>query len=121
MFFEISAATTMGTAELMNAAAQELKKLPPLKVFEPDPISPWNPEELAKDRSFTVSVEDGVYFVEADWLEGILRMVDVDDYESLQHFQLVLKSTGIIDKLVQMGIKDNDTVSVCGFEFDYVS
>lgn len=121
MFFEISAATTMGTAELMNAAAQELKKLPLLKVFEPDPISPWNPEELAKDRSFTVSVEDGVYFVEADWLEGILRMVDVDDYESLQHFQLVLKSTGIIDKLVQMGIKDNDTVSVCGFEFDYVS
>lgn len=120
-FFEISAATTMGVKELISAAALELKKLPPLKIFEPDPVAQWNPEELAKDRSFNVSVEDGAYFVDAPWLEGVLRMVDVDDYESLQHFQLVLKSSGVIDKLIELGIKDNDTVSVCGFEFDYVS
>ena len=119
-FFEISAATTQGTKELIGEAANELAKLPPLKVFEPDPIPLWNPEELANDRSFEVTVEDNVYFVEAEWLEGILRMVDPDDYESLQHFQLVLKSSGIIDKLEEMGIDDGDTVSVCGFEFDYV-
>jgi GTP-binding protein len=50
-----------------------------------------------------------------------LRMVDVDDYESLQHFQLVLKSTGIITKLEEMGIREGNTVSVCGYEFDYVN
>lgn len=120
-FFAISAATTLGTKELITAASDELSKLPPLKIFEPDPIPVWNPEELAKDRSFEVTVEDGVYLVEAEWLEGVLRMVDVDDYESLQHFQLVLKSSGIIEKLEDMGIEDGDTVSVCGFEFDYVS
>lgn len=119
-FFEISAATTQGTQELVDAAAQELSKLPPLKVFEPDPIPLWNPEELAADRSFEVTRENDVFFVEAEWLEGILRMVDPDDYESLQHFQLVLKSSGIIDRLEEMGIDDGDTVSVCGFEFDYV-
>lgn len=119
--FEISAATTQGTKELIAATANELSKLPPLKIYQPDPVEEWRPEELARDRSFDVRVEDGVYVVDADWLEGVLRMVDVDDYESLQHFQLVLRSTGIIDRLIELGIEDGDTVSVCGFEFDYVS
>ena len=119
--FEISAATTQGTKELIAATANELSKLPPLKIYQPDPVEEWRPEELARDRSFDVRVEDGVYIVDADWLEGVLRMVDVDDYESLQHFQLVLRSTGIIDRLIELGIEDGDTVSVCGFEFDYVS
>ena len=119
--FEISAATTQGTKELIAATANELSKLPPLKIYQPDPVEEWRPEELARDRSFDVRVEDGVYIVDADWLEGVLRMVDVYDYESLQHFQLVLRSTGIIDRLIELGIEDGDTVSVCGFEFDYVS
>ncbi len=120
-FFEISAATTAGTKELMSETASELAKLPPLKVFEPDPLPQWNPEELAADRSFEITRENETFYVEADWLEGILRMVDVDDYESLQHFQLVLKSTGIIAKLEEMGIREGNTVSVCGYEFDYVN
>lgn len=120
MFFTISAATTMGTKELIDAASLELAKLPPLKVFEPDPVPEWTPEELSSDRKFEITHEDGIYFVEAEWLEGVLRMVNIDDYSSLQHFQLVLKSSGIIDKLEEMGIQDGDTVSVCDFEFDYV-
>ena len=120
-FFEISAATTQGTSELVKYTYNELEKLPPVKVYEPDPVPVWDPVELAESREFEVSEEDGVYFVEAEWLEGILRMVNMEDYESLQHFQLVLKTSGIIAKLEEMGIDDGDTVSVCGFEFDYVS
>ena len=120
-FFEISAATTQGTSELVKYTYNELEKLPPVKVYEPDPVPVWDPVELAESREFEVTEEDGVYFVEAEWLEGILRMVNMEDYESLQHFQLVLKTSGIIAKLEEMGIDDGDTVSVCGFEFDYVS
>ncbi len=114
-FFGISAATTAGTKELVAETAYRLSELPPLKVFEPDPLPIWNPQELAADRSFEVTRENETFYVEADWLEGILRMVDVDDYESLQHFQLVLKSTGIIAKLEEMGIREGNTVSVCGY------
>lgn len=120
-FFEISAATTAGTKELIAETSRQLSELPPLKVFEPDPLPLWKPEEIAADRSFEVTRENETFYVEADWLEGILRMVDVDDYESLQHFQLVLKSTGIIAKLEEMGIREGNTVSVCGYEFDYVN
>ena len=118
-FFEISAATTAGTRELVDFTYRRLKDLPPLKVFEADPQPVWETADASESR-FTVTVEDGVYFVEADWLEGVLRMADMDDYESLQHFQLVLKSSGIIAELERLGIEEGDTVSVCGFEFDYV-
>ncbi len=118
--FEISAATTKGTKELVDYTSNELKKLPPLRVFEPDPVPTWDTIEVESERPFKITYEDGIYFVDAEWMEGVLRMANMDDYESLQHFQLVLKSSGIIDELENMGIQDGDTVSVCDFEFDYV-
>lgn len=118
-FFAISAATTQGTRELMEYVYQALKDLPPLKVFEAEPEPEWNSLN-ERDHSFEITLEDGIYYVNAEWLEGILRTADLNDYESLQHFQLVLKSSGIIDELIRHGIKEGDTVSVGGFEFDYV-
>ena len=47
--------------------------------------------------------------------------VNLDDYSSLQYFQKVLRSSGIIDKLEEMGIQEGDTVNLYGFEFDFVS
>jgi len=44
----------------------------------------------------------------------------MEDYESLQYFQRVLRNTGIIDKLVEMGIEEGDTVSILDFEFEFV-
>ena len=44
----------------------------------------------------------------------------MDDYMSLQYFQRVLRNTGIIAKLEEMGIDEGDTVNIFGFEFDFV-
>jgi GTP-binding protein len=46
--------------------------------------------------------------------------VNPDDYESLQYFERVLRSSGIIDALQKSGITEGDTVSVYDVEFDYV-
>jgi GTP-binding protein len=64
--------------------------------------------------------DDAVFYVEAPWLEHIIRTVDMDDYMSLQYFQRVLRTSGIIDKLEEMGIDEGDTVDIFGFEFDFV-
>ena len=45
---------------------------------------------------------------------------DMNDYESLQYFQNVLQTSGIIDALVEKGIQEGDTVSIYDLEFDYV-
>jgi len=122
-FFVISAATKKGTADLINHIAAVLDDLPPVKLYQAEPLSL---EELdskdTKKRVFAVNkLDDGFYEVHAEWLAPILAMVNMEDYESLQYFQRVLRSSGIIDALEAAGIQENDTVSVFDFEFEFIN
>lgn len=118
--FEISAATRKGTKELINHVAAELDMLPPIVRYEAQPlIQPEIPE--GDHRKFEIKLgDDGIYYIEAQWLPYIIRSVNMDDYESLQYLQRSLRNSGIIDKLEEMGIDEGDTVDIDGFEFDYV-
>ncbi len=120
--YPVSAATTKGTKELVGEISAELDKLPPVKEYEVQPLTPKElDEKLGAGEKFEITVgDDGVYYVKAEWLLHIMRTVDMDDYSSLQYFQRVLRSRGIIDKLEQMNIKEGDTVNIFGFEFDFV-
>ena len=108
-----------GTQEVVNAVAAKLATLPPIKRYEQEEI-PAEFYEKSSDGKFTITVEDDVYSVEAEWLLKILQRTDLDDYESLQYFQRVLQSTGIIDALVEKGIQEGDTVEIYDLEFDFV-
>lgn len=116
-FFEISAATTQGTQELVAEIWNQLQTLPPILQYEPDYIP-----EIAEepDQSFDIRVENEIYYIDAPWLEKVLTGVNMDDYESLQYFQRVLRNTGIIDRLEEMGIQEGDTVDLFGWQFDFV-
>lgn len=119
-FFRMCAPIAMGTAEVINAVAAQLAKLPPVVRYESEKIT-GEDVKVGDAGKFTVRTEDGVYFVEAEWLLKILQRTDLDDYESLQYFQRVLESSGILAKLEEMGINEGDTVVIYDFEFDYVS
>ncbi|MDE5852947.1 MAG: Obg family GTPase CgtA, partial [Oscillospiraceae bacterium] len=114
--YEISAATTQGTENLVKAIAKTLDDLPPIVEYIPNYMPP-----LVDDcKKFNIEVKDGVYFVDAPWLDQILCKVNMDDYESLQYLQRVLRDADIIEKLENMGINEGDTVNLQGFEFDFV-
>lgn len=119
-FFPISAATRQGTQPLIDAVARKLDTLPPMKRFEVDYV----PEvvDISGENKWKcdIHVEDGVYIVEADWLMKVFGMINLEDEESLSYFQRVLRTSGIIDKLEEMGIQEGDTVSILNFEFDYI-
>lgn len=108
-----------GTQEVINAVAAKLATLPPIKRYEKEEI-PAEFFEKSNDGKFTITVEDDVYSVEGEWLLKILQRTDLDDYESLQYFQRVLQSTGIIDALIAKGIQEGDTVEIYDLEFDFV-
>lgn len=118
-YFEMSAAISYGTKELINAVAAKLATLPPIKEYETEEI-PLEMLEKKQANGFKITVQDDVYMVEAEWLLKILCRVDLDDYESLQYFQRVLQSSGIIDALQERGIQEGDTVSIYDLEFDFV-
>ena len=119
-FFKISAATSQGTKELIDAVSTMLDTLPPVKEYEAEPLTVEQQIEIQNEDKFTIEKEDGVYYVESRMFEPIFRSIDLDDYSSLQYFQKVLKSSGIIKKLEEMGINEGDTVNILGFEFDYI-
>ena len=120
-FFCISAATTQGTSELVKKITEVLDTLPPIKEYEPEPIPQAELDDMAEaGKHFEISEEDGIYYVEAPWIQPVMRTIDPDDYSSLQYFQRVLINSGIIAELEKMGVQEGDTVNLEGFEFDFV-
>ena len=118
-YYEIIAPIAEGTQELINEVAAQLQKLPPVKIYEKQEITPKEIFKSAK-QDYKIRVEGDVYIVEAEWLGKILMKTDLNDYESLQYFQNVLQSSGIIKSLIENGITEGDTVSIYDLEFDYV-
>ena len=110
-FYTMCAPIAEGTREVIQAVAAMLKTLPPIVRYEQEEI-PVEIFEKKKNTGFTVRVEDHVYFVEAEWLLKILQRTDLDDYESLQYFQRVLETSGILDTLRAKGIREGDTVEL---------
>ena len=117
--FPISAATKQGIAEVLNYTYEQLRKLP-----EPETEEEYDYLDLdalrEEENAVTVRIENGVYVVEGLKARKIVGNTNFDDYESLQYFQRALIKSGIIDQLRQAGIKEGDTVSIYGAEFDFV-
>ncbi len=114
----VSAVTGEGLDTLVRRAAEELRELPPMLVFERE----YEPEEeiVAGSRETIIRRENNTFFVEGEWLYNLMGQINFDDYESLNYFQRVLKNGGVFDLLEEHGCTDGHTVSIYDFEFDYV-
>ncbi len=117
----VSAVTGEGLADMVNLAEHMLKDLPELTVYERE----MPPEEEAVQsavgaRQTLVRQENGVFFVEGEWLLNFMGQINFDDYESLNFFQRVLIKNGVIDRLRDAGVREGDTVNIYDFEFEFV-
>ena len=115
--FELSAASTQGTRELMRAAAGELAHLPPVTVYEPDYVPPE--PELGTADEVEIKREDGVWYVEGQWLARLVASVNFSDYESRMYFDRCLRTAGIFERMEELGVQNGDTVSMYDIEFEY--
>lgn len=118
-YFPIMAPIAHGTDALIKHLAAMLQTLPPPTRFEPEAETLPDAETL-RDRSVQIRQEDGVFFVEAPWLLRLMRGINFDDSESLQYFEKVLRSAGVIDALTAAGVAEGDTVCIYDFEFEFV-
>ena len=116
-FFELSAASTVGTRELMRAAAGELAHLPPVTVYEPDYVPPE--PEIGTAEDVVIRHDGDMWIVEGDWLARLVASVNFSDYESRMYFDRCLRSAGIFDRMEAMGVQNGDTVSIYDIEFEY--
>lgn len=116
-YFEISAVAHKGIHELIMAIAEELSRLPPVRVFTPDYVEPEVVPAKAEDLKITAY--DDVYAVEGAWMERLLNSVNLSDLESRMFFDRMLRGSGLFERLEEMGIREGDTVSIYNLEFEY--
>ena len=106
--------------ELIRTVSEMLKELPPLTIFEPDFV-PFTLESDEDDGEVEITKDGAVFVCESEWLWQLVGRVNFEDRDSLSYFQRMLRTHGIIDKLVEAGVKDGDTVRMYEFEFDFVT
>ncbi len=116
-FYEISAATTQGTKQLMRTIAAKLKELPPVTVYETDYVKPMT--EAGEVEDLQIQHYGDTWVVSGKWLAQLINDINFGDYESRMYFDRQLRKSGLFDRLEELGIEDGDTVSIYDFEFDY--
>ena len=117
--FLISAATNTGLAELMNCIAATLAKHTDPIEYETDYDLFFEPEK--PDEFITVEkVKDGYYRVEGHGIERLLGYTNMADERGFRFFQKYLREKGIIARLEELEIEENDTVQLYELEFDYL-
>ena len=116
-FYEISAATTQGTKQLVRTIASKLKELPPVTVYEPEYVKPL--AEAGEAEELSIEHMDDLWIISGKWLQQLIMDINFADYESRMYFDRQLRKSGLFTRLEEMGIEDGDTVSIYDFEFDY--
>jgi len=115
----ISAATGEGVQQLKYDIWQALEEIETsYETFDEKLEITAEPQ---KEEPIIVKKEDGKFIVEGSFVERLLNSVNFNDLDSVRYFQNVMKQRGIVDKLIKLGIKENDSVFICGYEFEFFS
>lgn len=117
--FPISAVSGKGIKELLYYVKEQLGKLDQTPVvFEQEYVIE---EETFADQPYSVSYDEDedMYVVEGPRIERMLGYTNLDSEKGFEFFQKFLRSSGILDELVELGIEDGDTVRMYGLQFDY--
>ena len=118
--YPISAAGRQGLEDLLKAAMEavaELRQLP-----EEDDYIYLDLDHADEDpeyKEIQVRIEDGVFVLSGGQLEKIFDSTNFNDTESLRYLYKYIEEKGAMQKMVEMGIKDEDTVRIKDFEFEY--
>ena len=70
-------------------------------------------------KNVEVSLEDGVYVVTGKQLKKIFDSTNFNDFGSLRYLYKYIEKKGAIDKMLEMGMKEGDTIKVFDYEFEY--
>ena len=116
----ISAATGQGIDKLIEKIVSIYPSLPPMKIYESE-ITEEAEISRRDSHEVVITITDGVYKAEGEWLFKVVNSVNFDDRESVMYFQRVLNKSGVIDKLREAGIKEGSAVDIYGVEFDFIN
>lgn len=115
--FQITAVSGEGTKQLVEAIFNKLQQLPPVSRVESDEAFTYR---KSGDLGFEIYMDGEVYVIVGALVDMLCRNVALNDPDSMAYFQKILREKGVISRLKEMGIKENDTISIGDVEFEYI-
>ncbi len=116
--FPVTAVTGEGTDALLRAVSEFLDTLPPVERIPADEDFAFAAEDNTQFE--IVRGENGEYVLLGGLIDMLCRNVVLNNPDSMQYFQRVLRERGVIKALTEAGCKEGDTVVVGDVEFDFV-
>ncbi len=116
--FPISAVTGNGIPELLYYVKNLLETLKEEPVLFEQEYYP----EMSGSLEASLNVyknEEGIFIVEGPKIERMLGYTHLDSEKGFAFFQKFMKTSGILEKLEELGIEEGDTVKIYDLEFDY--
>lgn len=116
--FSVSAVTGEGISSLVWGLNKLVKEAHvEISLRERPRVERPEPED---EPDFVIRQENDVFVVEGDAVLQIMSGIRGSDYESLRYLHRRLESLGVMDALVEAGVKDGDTVRIGDVEFEYI-
>lgn len=77
------------------------------------------PIDRQRDDSWDIEVEDGEFIITGDRIERLVAMTDLENTDAVMYMVRRLKRIGVIDRLVDLGVEEGDTVVAGTYAFEY--
>ncbi|MGI6145516.1 MAG: GTPase ObgE [Clostridia bacterium] len=116
--FPVSAVTGAGLRELMYRAGQLLETLPETVLEVPE--EKLRVVKVEEQEPFQVEFQEGVWQVYGPEIDRLMTRINIAYEENMERFLLILRRMGVEDKLREKGAKNGDTVSIHGWEFEFM-
>lgn len=117
---EVSAATLMGTKELIYRLKEILESLPEEEVYQKEEFEDYVLYEFKKEKPYKITREgEHTWVLSGKELEKLLKMTRFNSDESALRFAKKLKNLGVDDELKSLGAKEGDIVKILNQEFEY--
>lgn len=115
-FYSISAIARLGVSDLIEKLGFLVSSLPKVQFFKKENIKKI--VILSKEnKEFRVKKIGNTYFVENEWVEKILKGINVNYEESFAYFKKILSRTGVSKFLKENGVEEGDIVNIYDVEF----
>lgn len=114
--FKISAVTGSGIEELIEYIAEELKNIPKEEIVHVDEM--YDEIEQTSDEWEVVKKGD-TFYVTGPIIERIMNKVNIFDVESRAYMQNMLRKIGVMDYIIEQGLKTGDTIDIIGYQMEY--
>lgn len=119
--YPTSAPLKIGVQDVLDAALRKLDEELNNPTSEPD-IEYFDMSIDDNDPDFKnvyARKEGNTYVLEGKQLQKIFDSTNFNDLGSMRYLYKYVEKSGAIDKLIEMGLEEGDTIKISNFEFEY--